>query len=441
MGEHPGLARAGPGDDQQRPVVMGDGLALDGVQPTELVIGHVGIGHGDPILRAGRDSRSSFSRWSWPRPATSWSCCSTASTGTCSGATAAPSSTRPPSIASRHAACASRTTSPARCRACPPATTCSSVRSTSCGDRGVRSRCGRTRSPTRCGRRGSRRCWCPTIRTCSRPAARTTTATSPRGTTCAATRTTRGAHVPTRRGSVRLRSTAQPAPWRRGYDIARTHFRDESDFPGPRTMHAAVDWLRREVDVTDRDAGARAVLPVRRRVRPARAVRHARALGEPLRRRFGPVGRSAADLAALRAHPEESGLTARAARHLRANYGAKLSMIDAWLGRLVDTIDEHGLWDDTAVIVCTDHGHYLGEHGIWGKPAVPLYGPMMHMPLIVCWPGLPSRAARHHVDALTTQSTSTRRRRRVRCRRTTSSTERTAARSSRCSTVQRIIDA
>ena len=99
---------------------------------------------------------------------------------------------------------------------------------------------------------------------------------------------------------------------------------------------------------------------------------------------------------------DEAGLTEREARHLRANYGAKLSMIDSWLGRLVDTLDEHALWDDTAVIVCTDHGHYLGERGIWGKPAVPLYGPMMHLPLLVCWPGLPPERQGSTVDALTT---------------------------------------
>jgi arylsulfatase A-like enzyme len=100
--------------------------------------------------------------------------------------------------------------------------------------------------------------------------------------------------------------------------------------------------------------------------------------------------------------PEEAGLTEREARHLRANYGAKLSMIDAWLGRLIGAVDERALWDDTAVIVCTDHGHYLGERGIWGKPAVPLYGQMMHLPLIVCWPGLGPERRGTTIDALTT---------------------------------------
>ena len=39
------------------------------------------------------------------------------------------------------------------------------------------------------------------------------------------------------------------------------------------------------------------------------------------------------------------------------------------------------------MIVCTDHGHYLGEKDIWGKPAVPVYEPLGHIPLLVAWPG------------------------------------------------------
>ena len=120
---------------------------------------------------------------------------------------------------------------------------------------------------------------------------------------------------------------ARPAPWRRGYDISRTHFRDEADFPGPRTMQAAARWLRATTSPhRDRD---RSLLPVGRRVRPPRAVRHARAVGEPLRRPSDPWTVRASSGRRTRARAEEAGLSEREARHLRANYGAKLSMIDA----------------------------------------------------------------------------------------------------------------
>ena len=90
-------------------------------------------------------------------------------------------------------------------------------------------------------------------------------------------------------------------------------------------------------------------------------------------------------------------------RHIRANYGAKLSMIDHWFGRILNTFDDMNLWEDTALIVCTDHGHYLGDErdgrDIWGKPGVPQYEPLGHTPLLVSWPGVEGGTT---IDALTT---------------------------------------
>jgi arylsulfatase A-like enzyme len=73
-------------------------------------------------------------------------------------------------------------------------------------------------------------------------------------------------------------------------------------------------------------------------------------------------------------------------------------MIDTWLGRILDVLDRRGLWESTAVVLCTDHGHYLGEKDIWGKPPVPVFEPLGHIPLLVAWPGATPRT----VDALTT---------------------------------------
>jgi hypothetical protein len=96
------------------------------------------------------------------------------------------------------------------------------------------------------------------------------------------------------------------------------------------------------------------------------------------------------------------------ARHLRGNYGAKLTMIDHWFGRIIEQFDRHDLWADTALIVCTDHGHYLGEErttgpdqrgDIWGKPMVPQFEPLGHIPLMIHWPGVEGGGECH---ALTT---------------------------------------
>ena len=85
------------------------------------------------------------------------------------------------------------------------------------------------------------------------------------------------------------------APWERGYDISRTWFKDEAEFPGPRTMAAAASWLDGELTASARPRRARPAGG--RRVRPARALRRPGAVGQPLRPRLG--GR-AAHLAALR---------------------------------------------------------------------------------------------------------------------------------------------
>ncbi|KRE65482.1 MULTISPECIES: sulfatase [Micrococcaceae] len=69
--------------------------------------------------------------------------------------------------------------------------------------------------------------------------------------------------------------------------------------------------------------------------------------------------------------------------HARSEYAALLSMCDANLGRVLDAMDDHGLWDDTMLIVCTDHGFLLGEHGWWGKNVQPWYDENIHTPLFV----------------------------------------------------------
>ncbi|WP_378741067.1 sulfatase [Nocardia brasiliensis] len=70
-------------------------------------------------------------------------------------------------------------------------------------------------------------------------------------------------------------------------------------------------------------------------------------------------------------------------RHTRAEYAALLTMCDASLGRVLDIFDELGLWDDTLLIVCTDHGFLLGEHGWWGKNVQPWYDENIHTPLFL----------------------------------------------------------
>lgn len=69
--------------------------------------------------------------------------------------------------------------------------------------------------------------------------------------------------------------------------------------------------------------------------------------------------------------------------HCRYEYASLLSMCDAHLGKVLDVMDELELWDDTMLIVNTDHGFLLGEHGWWGKMVMPLYEEISHIPLFI----------------------------------------------------------
>lgn len=97
----------------------------------------------------------------------------------------------------------------------------------------------------------------------------------------------------------------------------------------------------------------------------------------------------------------ESRLTDRQLAFVRAQYAGKLTMWDRWFGTLLDGLDEHRLWDDTLVILTTDHGHYLGEHGWMGKPVCPVYDVLAHTPAFVHHPELSRERGGEHVTALT----------------------------------------
>jgi len=69
--------------------------------------------------------------------------------------------------------------------------------------------------------------------------------------------------------------------------------------------------------------------------------------------------------------------------HLRCLNAALISMCDAYLGKVLDLMDELDLWKDTMLIVNTDHGFLLGEHDCWAKCWAPFYNEIAHVPLFV----------------------------------------------------------
>ncbi|HVB71067.1 MAG TPA: sulfatase-like hydrolase/transferase [Acidimicrobiales bacterium] len=54
-------------------------------------------------------------------------------------------------------------------------------------------------------------------------------------------------------------------------------------------------------------------------------------------------------------------------RRLKAQYYGMVSEVDSQLGRVVEAIEARGEWDETLVVVTSDHGEQLGDHGLLEK--------------------------------------------------------------------------
>jgi arylsulfatase A-like enzyme len=72
-------------------------------------------------------------------------------------------------------------------------------------------------------------------------------------------------------------------------------------------------------------------------------------------------------------------------------------MVDAAVGDILGTLDELGLRDDTVVLFTSDHGDYMGEHGILLKGPMHYQG-LIRVPLI--WSEPRQRPTAQTVDAL-----------------------------------------
>ena len=76
---------------------------------------------------------------------------------------------------------------------------------------------------------------------------------------------------------------------------------------------------------------------------------------------------------------------------IQKEYAALLSMCDDYLGKFLDKLEDLQLWDDTLIIVNTDHGFMLGEHNWLGKNVGPQYEEIAHTPFFLHLPKVEPR--------------------------------------------------
>ena len=66
------------------------------------------------------------------------------------------------------------------------------------------------------------------------------------------------------------------------------------------------------------------------------------------------------------------------------DYYACMTGVDEQIGRIVETLKQEGLWENTIVVFTSDHGDCMGMHGVIGKDIY--YEEAMRIQMIVTWP-------------------------------------------------------
>lgn len=75
--------------------------------------------------------------------------------------------------------------------------------------------------------------------------------------------------------------------------------------------------------------------------------------------------------------------------HVNALYDAEVRLADEALGKMLARLEERGLLENTFVIVTSDHGEELRDHGGW-RHGHSAYDELLRVPLIMSGPGLPA---------------------------------------------------
>ena len=81
-----------------------------------------------------------------------------------------------------------------------------------------------------------------------------------------------------------------------------------------------------------------------------------------------------------------SYLLPRELERMKARYSAEVTMMDRWLGRFLDKMEELNLFENTLLILLSDHGVAHGEHGYTGKVPAALYPELTDIPFLIRHP-------------------------------------------------------
>lgn len=160
------------------------------------------------------------------------------------------------------------------------------------------------------------------------------------------------------------------------------HFKDEKDFHAPKVMQAACDWLDKNhhhkkffLHVESFDPHEPWYVP------------------EPYRSMYGPYNEHFTCWPPYQSKKALNTFFEQASEEelefVRNQYRGNVTMVDKWLGKIWDKMDQYNLWENTCVIVTTDHGHALAEPDKkikqYGK-GHPIFEDVSNIPLIIYHP-------------------------------------------------------
>ena len=154
--------------------------------------------------------------------------------------------------------------------------------------------------------------------------------------------------------------------------VNRKFLLNEEDQPQSQTFRAGIDFIRRNHDADDWFLQIETFDPHE----PFFTQRHYQDLYPEL---IGSCKDGLFDWPSYAPVTESPSLV----QQCRGHYAALLSMCDKRLGEVLDEMDSHQMWEDTMLIVWTDHGYLLGEHEHWAKLIPPWYQEVANTPFFV----------------------------------------------------------
>jgi arylsulfatase A-like enzyme len=162
--------------------------------------------------------------------------------------------------------------------------------------------------------------------------------------------------------------------WSAQYEMNREAFETSADFPTPKTFNGAIEWLKRNEGADDYLLWVEGFDP-----------------HEPFDCPQGYLDIYGDKWDGPRNHWTgydcTSAYSDEALTHLRRQYAGTLTMADEYIGKLFDEMERQGTFEETLIILTTDHGHLIGEHGLSGKNFWHVWNELGNIPLIVKLPG------------------------------------------------------